>query len=123
VSYLRASQATFGGSGLTQNGDEKGYAHGDPVTGWNSTSQSFLWQVHNTTAGAFVVNVLLQNGSGTIQVNDGANSVSKTYPGVDNGYSWGNWNKTDYGQLTIPRERRRSRSPRPWLRGRRRRRG
>ena len=102
VSYLRASQATFGGSGLTQNGDEKAYAHGDPVTGWNSTSQSFSWQVHNTTAGAFVVNVLLQNGTGTIRVSDGTNSVIKTYTGVDNGYSWGNWNKTNYGQLTIP---------------------
>ena len=54
VSYLRASQATFGGSGLTQNSDDKAYAHGDPVTGWNSTSQSFSWVVHNTTAGAFV---------------------------------------------------------------------
>src|ERR1051326_1637698 len=67
VSYLRASQATFGGSGLTQNSDSEADVHGDPVRGWNSTSQSFSWVVNNTTAGAFVVNVLIQNGSGSIQ--------------------------------------------------------
>jgi hypothetical protein len=102
VSYLRASQATFGGSGLTQNSDSEADVHGDPVSGWNSTSQSFSWVVKNTTAGAFVVNVLIQNGSGSIQISDGANSITKTYSGVDNGYSWGNWDKTNYGQLTIP---------------------
>lgn len=102
VSYLRASQAALGGSGLSYSSDPEYDVHGDPVSGWNSTGQSFSWVVHNSTAGKFVVNVLIQNGTGSVKVSDGSNSVTKTYTGVDNGYSWGNWDKTNYGQLTVP---------------------
>ena len=94
VSYLRAVEATLGGSGLSASGDPE---HEDEVSGWSNTSQSMSWPVHNTTAGNFVVNVILGSGSGTIKVSDGSSSTSYTYASSEGG-----WDKTNFGQISVP---------------------
>ena len=95
VSYLKAAQATLGGSGLSVSSSDA--VHGNPVGGWSSTSQSMSWPVTNSTAGNFVINTLIANGSATIRVSDGSSSTSHTYSSTDGG-----WDKTNYGQIAVP---------------------
>lgn len=97
ISYLRAVQATLGGSGVSLQSSNADDVHGYPMVGWNSTSQSFTWPVTSTVAGSYIVNVLVSDASGTIQVNDGTSTAAKTFSTPDGG-----WDKINFGTVNVP---------------------
>ncbi|WP_164716729.1 RICIN domain-containing protein [Paenibacillus whitsoniae] len=69
---------------------------GDSVRGWNSTSQSFSWNVKTTAADSFYIDALINASSGaTIQLIAGSNVLTYTF-------TTSGWNKIRLGQLAFP---------------------
>lgn len=95
ISYLRADQATKNGLS-TVIYTAGNHENGDWIEGWNSTSQSFSWNVKTTTADSFYFDAMINGTNGaTIQVTVGTNQFNYTLTGSG-------WDKIRIGQIALP---------------------